>query len=76
MMELSYTQHYSTAAGGAAHDPASSSSNSSSSPVDITFTATASATGSLLVGGSPCRPACLLLMINMLFCSRPAGWIP
>lgn len=56
MMELSYTQHYSTGttgatAGGPPHaDALSSTPSSSHSPVDITFTATASAGGSLLIG--------------------------
>lgn len=59
MMELSYTQHYSTT--GHAQGPSTGGSPSSSSsshaglsdneqPVDITFTATASASGSLLIG--------------------------
>jgi len=83
MMELSYTQHYSTAA-AAGHDahsppaateapscPESSSSDGGAAPVDITFTATASASGSLLIGKgceamSPRKPACYDLHINLI----------
>jgi hypothetical protein len=52
MMELSYTQHYSTSGSSHAGNTAGpdSTSSSSSPPADITFTATASGSGSLLIG--------------------------
>ncbi|WIA14156.1 hypothetical protein OEZ85_002698 [Tetradesmus obliquus] len=55
MMELSYTQHYSSSSEqshGTAAGNSSSSSSSSNEAVDITFTATTSASGSLLIGSS------------------------
>eukprot|EP00878_Enallax_costatus_P025085 GHUV01026806.1.p1 GENE.GHUV01026806.1~~GHUV01026806.1.p1 ORF type:complete len:441 (+),score=126.12 GHUV01026806.1:624-1946(+) len=59
MMELSYTQHYSAAAeqqhaASTGPSPASSKSigNANMTAVDITFTATTSASGSLLIGSS------------------------
>jgi hypothetical protein len=54
MMELSYTQHYSTGSeqlyGAAAGHSSSSSSDPAAAAVDITFTATTSASGTLLIG--------------------------
>lgn len=60
MMELSYTQHYSSSSEqshGTAAGNSSSSSSSSNEAVDITFTATTSASGSLLIGEVD-RPQC------------------
>lgn len=53
MMELSYTQHYSTTPGHHAaqgRDEGTSSSSSPAAGVDITFTATTNASGTLLIG--------------------------
>ncbi|GFR51438.1 hypothetical protein Agub_g13730 [Astrephomene gubernaculifera] len=61
MMEMSYTKHYATSSTAAPHAASSASASSPSSAVasapseaevDITFTATTSASGSLLIGSS------------------------
>uniref|UniRef100_A0A383V6D9 FAD-dependent oxidoreductase domain-containing protein 1 n=1 Tax=Tetradesmus obliquus TaxID=3088 RepID=A0A383V6D9_TETOB len=51
MMELSYTQHYSSSS-EQSHGTAAGNSSSSSKAVHITFTATTSASGTLLIGSS------------------------
>jgi hypothetical protein len=79
MMELSYTQHYSTSSeqqhGPAAGHTSSSSGSDATAAVDITFTATTSASGTLLIGeGIWYRielPRVVLWWIGL--CSEPFG---
>jgi len=54
MMEMSYTKHYAASTHTSMSSSASSSTSdlNPSSPIDITFTATMSAVGSLLIGSS------------------------